>query len=506
MKKKLAYALLYGCLVFGLTACGGKEKSENSAEKSAATEVSSQTEKEIAGNESENAASEAGGQQETDAAPASSSADVSLTKNAEGYYEIGSAEDFVAFARLINLEIPDVIAQSEHVGSQVSVEEHAILTADIDLSGAFTGEDAALLPVGGSYAYTSKVNGNVYDISGSFAGEFDGNGHTISGIHMDAGTYGMMCVGLFRLGTPENNDKEVYIHDLTIADSSFSGTNYVGAIAGGLPDRSVIENCTVAETVTVEAPVAEWDISSPVAAGGLAGAVQGMDEVFRGCVSYASVSGTIAGGILGNCGSTTSVIGCDNYGAVTGITAGGIVGVHEGSSYYEGLVIGCVNYGTVTAAEGKHARACGIVGDNCSTIRYCVNAGVVDGKSGDAYAVAKKDGSIGGCGNIGEIHGERTYPTELAYSWELGNYESRTEEEVNAIRGCTGEILVGQTEVEITPAKVSDAADGTLLKMLQDIGSEHGYGGWKQGEQFPVWDGEHGLEEYRLPTPAEETE
>ena len=77
---------------------------------------------------------------------------------------------------------------------------------------------------------------------------------------------------------------------------------------------------------------------------------------------------------------------------------------------------------------------------------------------------------------------------------------------MNAIRGCTGEILMGQTEVEVTPAKVSDAADGTLLKMLQDIGSEHGYGGWKQGEQFPVWDGESGLEEYRLPTPAEETE
>ena len=102
MKEKLAYALLCSCLVFSLTACDGKEKSESNAEKNGVTEVSSQTEKETMRNESEADVSEAGGQQETDAAPVSSSADVSLTKNAEGYYEIGSADDFVAFARLLH--------------------------------------------------------------------------------------------------------------------------------------------------------------------------------------------------------------------------------------------------------------------------------------------------------------------------------------------------------------------------------------------------------------------
>ena len=129
-----------------------------------------------------------------------SSPDTFLTKNEEGFYEIGSAEDFVEFARLINAEIPDVIEQSgNNWGYQMSVEENAILTADIDLTDAFTGENAALLPVGGSYVHTSKKDGQVYNIAGSFAGEFDGNGHMISGVHMKSETYGE-SVGLFRLG------------------------------------------------------------------------------------------------------------------------------------------------------------------------------------------------------------------------------------------------------------------------------------------------------------------
>ena len=500
MIRKCGYALLIGSLALGLTACGGTKEKKETEKQATATEVVSSTEEKDPENESVVTGSETEQQEDKTEEAASgaekSSPDTFLTKNEEGFYEIGSAEDFVEFARLINAEIPDVIEQSgNNWGYQMSVEENAILTADIDLTDAFTGENAALLPVGGSYVHTSKKDGQVYNIAGSFAGEFDGNGHMISGVHMKSETYGE-SVGLFRLGPPEDDKKEVYIHDLTIADSSFSGRNYAGAIAGGLPARCIIENCTVAETVTVETPIEKRGELALGAAGGLAGvARQGYDAVLRGCISYATVSGATAGGILGDCISFTSVIGCDNYGAVTGITAGGIVGAHEGDNYYNGLVIGCVNYGTVTASEGEYARACGIVGDNRSTIRYCVNAGVVDGKSEDSYAITqKKDGSIASCGNIGEIRGTSTLSNHLAYSWELGTYESKTEEEMNAIRGCTGEILMGQTEVEVTPAKVSDAADGTLLKMLQDIGSEHGYGGWKQGEQFPVWDGESGLD------------
>ena len=501
MKEKLAYALLCSCLVFSLTACGGKEKSESNAEKNGVTEVSSQTEKETMRNEREADVSEAGGQQETDAAPVSSSADVSLTKNAEGYYEIGSADDFVAFARLLHQEVADEVAQGNHE-TQVVAMEKVRLTADIDLTGAFSGENEGLLPLGGTCEYES--NGEMRTSRGCFGGEFDGNGHTISGIQIKSEESGDV-VGLFHLGSLRGAD--VYIHDLTIANSTFSGVVCVGAIAGDAPAGVIIENCTVEDTVTVESPIDTQTNYSYGYAGGIVGYIMSANNaMFRGCVNRAEVSGNIAGGIVGSVTETTYILECDNYGKVTGNTAAGIAGYHKGSSYYDGLVMACINYGEVTA-QGEYGRACGIVGRNSSNIRYCVNAGIVDGGEKCAsLAISQDDGIIIACGNIGTIRGKKGFVYVYSCSWELGTYEKMSEEEMAAVRGYTG-YARGMNDPEVIPIEVSSTIDGSLVKALQATNEQDdrcGY--WKQGEQFPVWDGEHGLEEYRLPTPAEETD
>ena len=48
-------------------------------------------------------------------------------------------------------------------------------------------------------------------------------------------------------------------------------------------------------------------------------------------------------------------------------------------------------------------------------------------------------------------------------------------------------------ETELTPVEASSAADGSLTSALQ---ANDSYGYWTQGDAFPVWDGQGGLEEY----------
>ena len=149
-------------------------------------------------------------------------------------------------------------------------------------------------------------------------------------------------------------------------------------------------------------------------------------------------------------------------------------------------MIGCVNYGEVQSA----GTACGIVCTNGSTLRYCVNAGRVEGK--DAFAISEKDGSIYSCGNIGTVSAADPYIYRFGYSWDLGTYEGFSEEEVSENRGYTGEALMGK-DIEVIPMDPSAAADGSLTAILQEM---EDYGAWTQGDGFPVWDGNGGVEKY----------
>ncbi|MCQ2206444.1 MAG: hypothetical protein MJZ43_06690, partial [Bacteroidaceae bacterium] len=116
-----------------------------------------------------------------------------------------------------------------------------------------------------------------------FAGEFNGNGHTISGLYFNDET--KAPVGLF--GMADNNG---YIHDVGIKDSYFRGKSHVAGICGDLA-YGRIENC--------------WN--------------------------GATVIGTIdcAGGIAGSCWTPSSMSGCYNIGKVSSANSdvcGGICG------------------------------------------------------------------------------------------------------------------------------------------------------------------------------------
>lgn len=126
-------------------------------------------------------------------------ADVAVT-------EIATVEDLQKFAAAVN-------------GGKTFVGEKVVLTADIDLTGI------QWAPIGGDSVY--------------FAGEFDGNGKTISNL---TNTEDTARKGLFGLV------EKCYIHDLTLKNVVFSGNTTgarIGALAGNLQYYNVIENVVV---------------------------------------------------------------------------------------------------------------------------------------------------------------------------------------------------------------------------------------------------------------------
>lgn len=149
-----------------------------------------------------------------------------------------------------------------------------------------------------------------------FCATFDGDDKTISGINISLGSTDK--VGLF--GYAEG----ATIKNLTLANSTISGYNYVGAILGsgsylGSNATNTVENCLVTSNVTVSG---QWNT---------VGGIVGFMANVRGCASAATVSGRdVAGGIIGAANlsevrnniytgnSVTSTSASSNIGAISG--------------------------------------------------------------------------------------------------------------------------------------------------------------------------------------------
>ncbi len=183
-----------------------------------------------------------------------------------------------------------------------------------------------------TYSYASLGEGESnYTAIGTkdhdFRGKFDGKGHTISGIRINANADNQGLFGYIHYAEVKN---------LTIDDTHItigSGNKFAGAITGYSNVSNLIENCHITNSVIVS--------------GGddIGGIVGDMECIVRGCTSAATVSGNNrVGGLVGylvdddieNClllGATIS--GNDNVGIFAGET---YYGVYK-HSYYIGTSI-----------------------------------------------------------------------------------------------------------------------------------------------------------------------
>ena len=230
-----------------------------------------------------------------------------------------------------------------------------ILTRDIDLSGT------DWTPIGASAPFT---------------GTFDGNGHTITGLH-GAGANGKN--GLF--GT--NNGT---IKNLTVSNGSLSGSApMAGAIAA--ESNGTITGCTNAGvSISISCSTEEQEVY----VGGIAGRTGGGQ--IADCTNKAPVTAkgkwrTMTGGIVGYM-EETSLTNCRNIGAVTGdvlldnytneTAVGGIAGDMSGSTISRSSNAAAVKAQGRTVSAGAAGGIAGNQGSG-SSISECYNDGKIEG-------------------------------------------------------------------------------------------------------------------------------
>ena len=234
----------------------------------------------------------------------------------------------------------------------------------------------------------------------NFAGTFDGNGKTITGLTINQSA--MDNVGLFA-----SIDDVGTVKNLKLDKVNVTANSNVGAIAG--ENRGTIENCSVSGSVTGS--------SNNSYVGGIAGWHYG--GTITDCHSSATVEGiTYTGGVAGQ--SNASITACYSTGDVKGEGnyVGGVVGDNVSS-----IVNACYHAtGSVAGASGSTG---GVAGRNynddiisvTATVTACYWSGAVAGDKGIGRDMA-------GNGEAQKVEGDWTdavskMNTALAdYDWE----------------------------------------------------------------------------------------
>ncbi|OBR90769.1 hypothetical protein CLRAG_34170 [Clostridium ragsdalei P11] len=234
----------------------------------------------------------------------------------------------------------------------------------------------AWTPIGGACSILNGVPTGKY-----FAGVFDGNNKTISGINISNPAASTGAYGLF--GYVNGG----VIGNLKVAGSLNMGTsaiNEIGAVVGYT--NGSIYNCHSAMNVCV-------NNASASQAGGIAGVVENTNTSKILNVQYCSNTGTVTGrgrvgGIVGAvyCVSNGGVVvdECYNTGNLTTVGTstksyvGGIVG------YCRGYITSCYNQGNLSTYGGHYQG--GIVGilqgsNPTARMSYCYNTGIFSGAS-----------------------------------------------------------------------------------------------------------------------------
>lgn len=192
------------------------------------------------------------------------------------------------------------------------------LTTDIDLNGS---ENLPWQPIGG-IRYTDNETGCTSKLpssEGSFSGHFDGDGHRIYNIYVDAyygGLLGMV------------NTRNASIENVKIVNGYIHGKSNAGSIAGYCYGK--IRNCMNGAEI----------LSTESSAGGITGVAY---DTISECYNEGNVIGKWAGGIAGT--SSSTIINSYNIADIEAvIEAGGISG---GIITQSRETKNCYNVGTI---------------------------------------------------------------------------------------------------------------------------------------------------------------
>jgi len=362
-------------------------------------------------------------------------------------------------------------------------------------------------------------------VGGIFRGVFDGSGHSIGRLTIDAPGKGY--VGLFGQIGPEGIVKDLVLEDCNVVAGSFAGIlagssegrvircycdgqvkgyEYVGGLIG--QDKGQVQLCQVWGKVEggeiiggligrSEGKVDRCSFVGQVygteGVGGLIGAglgqvvssqasalvygdryTAGLIGIQAGLVDYCSASGLVSGGygVGGIAGSLTGAIGCSwSSGQIEGIDAvGGLVGLGFG------LVERSFSTGSVYGQEDVG----GLIGYSQCQVSNCYS---------HAHVIA--DRSVGGL--IG-----RQFDGKISFSYAAGYVDG-----LLAVGGLIGQVYEGSTylsywDIQATGQKASAAGRGRTTSQMKAIQTYLGWpaGNWviEEGQGYPrlIWEGSRG--------------
>ena len=295
----------------------------------------------------------------------------------DGYYQIENANHLYWFAHQVNNGDTNI---------------NAILTADIVVNKNVLNKDGTLNSSSTLVEWTPVGNN-----SNKYAGTFDGQNHTISGLYFNEN---IDYVGLFGYNSGT-------IKNVGIIDSYFKGKNNVGGV------------CGYNYSGTIKNSYNTSSVSGSLGVGGVCGrnSNEGTIEnsyntgTINGYSDFGGVCGYNSKGTIKNSYNTGTINGSYNYvGGVCGRNFDRIencynTGSVSGSSDYVGGVCGWNHNSTIKnsynigSVKGKYYVG-GVCGYNydCSTIKNSYNTGLVSGLS-DRYSV----GGVCGCNWDGTI-------------------------------------------------------------------------------------------------------
>ena len=278
------------------------------------------------------------------------------------------------------------------------MDKYYKLSNDIDLT-------SYLAPGGAGYAKWGDVgwepiaNAAVSD-NDIFTGNFDGNGHKISGLRINRNAIG--CVGLFGLVF----SADIKNLGVEIADRGVTGGGSVGGLVGSMYYSS-ITNC-----------YAMGNVSGELFVGGLVG------DTYDGSITYSYVIGNVSGsqcvGGLAGVMDFSSVTNSYATGNVNGgIHVGGLVGNITGSS-----ITNCYSTCNVT---GGASQTGGLVGSQRSasiTSSYATGnvsggSGLVGEQSSSSITNSYATGNVSG-GFVGGLVGDQM-GSSITNSYATGN-------------------------------------------------------------------------------------
>lgn len=314
-------------------------------------------------------------------------------------------------------------------------DKYYLQTADIDASSTSSWAGHGYIPIGNT--------------STAFTGTYDGDGHTISGIYMDAGGYR----GLFGYA-----DGAV-IKNVGVINVDINATaNNVGAVAASTDNNTIITNCYSTGSINTTSSIRNL--------GGLVGQ-HSRGSVIKNSNSSVNINGyRHTGGLVGSSswgnGTAPKIENSYSTGDISGnIQLGGLVGSNFTSevtnSYATGNVDGLDYLG-------------GLIGDNA------------DGDVSNSYAT----GDVNGRNDIGGLIGINSSGSAITNTYSTG-FVSGTSR-VGGLTGTSTNSTVTNSYWNTETSGNNSSSSGTGLT-TSEMKQQSSFSGWDFSNTWGIEEG-----------------